>query len=52
MTNRELFHATMKHENGDKLLHLEQGFNVPYKKWYKQGMPSHVQNAKWAFLTE
>ena len=52
MTNRELFHATMRRENGDKLLHLEQGFNIPYKKWYKQGMPLHVQNAKWAFLTE
>jgi len=46
MTNRELFHATMLGENGDKLLHVEQGFNVPYKKWYKQGMPSHVQSAR------
>ncbi|MCL1888526.1 MAG: hypothetical protein FWF96_06610 [Kiritimatiellaeota bacterium] len=42
MTNRELFHATMRGENGDQLLHFEQGFSVPWKKWIQQGMPAHV----------
>jgi len=42
MTNRELFHATMNRENGDKLLHFELSFNVPYKKWYLEGLPKHV----------
>ncbi|MHB1483756.1 MAG: uroporphyrinogen decarboxylase/cobalamine-independent methonine synthase family protein [Saccharofermentanales bacterium] len=42
MTNRELFHATLAHENGDELLHFEQGFNVPYKKWYNEGLPADV----------
>jgi len=51
MTNRELFHATMRRENGDRLLHFELGFNVPYKKWRVQGMPSHVQALDWAQLT-
>jgi len=51
MTNRELFHATMRGENGGDLLHFEQAFIVPYKKWYVQGMPSHVKNAVWAELT-
>ncbi|MCL2664288.1 MAG: hypothetical protein FWE82_01620 [Defluviitaleaceae bacterium] len=45
MTNRELFYATMAGENGGDLLHFEQGFNVPYKKWYSQGMPAHVVSA-------
>jgi len=40
--NRELFHATMRGENGDQLLHFEQGFAVPWKKWQKQGLPAHV----------
>ena len=52
MTNRELFHATMRRENGGQLLHFELGFNVPYKKWYAQGMPGHVQPLDWAQLTE
>ncbi|GHV26120.1 hypothetical protein AGMMS4952_05500 [Spirochaetia bacterium] len=52
MNNRELFNAVMRHENGDQLLHFELGFNVPYKKWYKQGMPSHVQSVGWAEITE
>ncbi|MCL2518106.1 MAG: hypothetical protein FWF15_06030 [Oscillospiraceae bacterium] len=52
MTNRELFHATMRRENGDKLLHFELAFNVPYKKWYEQGMPSHVQPGWYPILNE
>ena len=51
MTNRELFHATMSHENGDQLLHFELGFNVPYKTWYKEGMPRSVVPCSWAELT-
>ena len=50
--NRELFHAAMRRENGEQLLHFEQGFNIPYKKWHKQGMPPHVQTVDWAYLTE
>ena len=52
MTNRELFHATMRGENGGDLYHFEQAFNVPYKTWYKQGLPEHVENVGWAQLTE
>jgi uroporphyrinogen decarboxylase len=42
----------MCRENGDKLLHFELGFNVPYKTWYTQGMPGHVQALDWASCTE
>jgi hypothetical protein len=42
MTNRELFDATMRNENGDKILHLEQCFNVPVNNWYREGLPRHV----------
>jgi len=42
MTNRELFHATMLGQNGGDLLHFEQGFGVPHKKWRLQGLPAHV----------
>jgi len=52
MTNRELFHATMRNENDGQLLHFELGFNIPYKKWYRQGMPAYVQPLDWAQLTE
>lgn len=52
MTNRELFHATMRGENGDKLLYMEQGFNIPHEEWIKDGMPPHVQNVDFAQLTE
>ena len=52
MNNRELFHATMRRENGDELLHIELSFNDPYKKWYSQGMPSYVKpDIWWASLT-
>lgn len=44
MDNRELFHASMKHENGNKLLHIEQGFNIVYKQWKKDGLPENVEN--------
>ncbi len=39
MDNRELFHATMHRENDGHLLHMEQGFNVPYAQWLAQGLP-------------
>ena len=42
MTNRELFHATMRRENGDKLLHMEQGFNITREKWLAEGLPESV----------
>ena len=43
MTNRELFHATMRRENGDQLLHYEQGYNAPtLEKWYDQGLPREI----------
>ncbi|WP_010261850.1 uroporphyrinogen decarboxylase family protein [Treponema primitia] len=44
MTNRELFHATMAGENGRQLLHMEQGFNIVYNNWLKDGLPSNVDN--------
>ena len=46
MTNRELFHATMCLENGDRLLHMEQGFLVLYEDWLKEGLPGRVVNAE------
>jgi len=43
MTNRELFHATMRRENGDRLLHYELGYNGrTLEKWYEAGLPRHV----------
>jgi hypothetical protein len=51
MTNRDLFHATMRWENDGQLLHVGQGFNVPYKRWYKEGLPAHVVNTDWVQLT-
>ena len=43
MTNRELFHATMKRENGDALLHYELGYNgKTLDKWYVDGLPQHI----------
>jgi hypothetical protein len=51
MNNRDLFHATMKHENGEKLLHIEQGFNIPYEKWLHAGLPEDVANVGNAQLT-
>ena len=42
MTNRELFHATMRRENGVKLLHMEQGFGIRYRDWLKEGLPPHI----------
>lgn len=45
MSNRELFHATMRRENGTRLLHMEQGFNVVYPDWRKQGLPKEVQTS-------
>ena len=42
MSNRELFHATMRRENGDRLLHMEQGFNIIYEQWLADGLPRHV----------
>ena len=47
MNNRDLFHATMHRENGGDLLHIELAFNVPYKKWYSQGMPLYVKPGEW-----
>lgn len=52
MTNRELFHATLAGENGGDLLHFEQAFTVPYRTWYREGLPEHVQNAVWCELSE
>lgn len=45
MSNRELFHATMRRENGTRLLHMEQGFNVVHPDWRKQGLPKEVQTS-------
>ena len=43
MSNRELFHATMRRENGDRLLHYELGYNAgTLDKWYKQGLPRDI----------
>ena len=44
MSNRELFHATMRRETGGSLLHMEQGFNVRYEEWKAQGLPDGVAN--------
>lgn len=46
MTNRDLFHATMRRENGEDLLHMEQGFNIGYDSWIEQGLPSHIADAR------
>lgn len=35
----------MKRENGDLLLHMEQGFNINYGAWLKNGLPAEVSNA-------
>lgn len=51
MTNRELFHATMSCDNGDKLLHMEQGFNIPYEQWLADGLPKYVARVGNAELT-
>jgi uroporphyrinogen decarboxylase len=45
MTNRELFHATMCGENGKDLLHMEQGFNIPYDQWQREGLPLEIHDA-------
>ena len=45
MTNRELFHETMRRENGDRLLHMEQGFNIRYDQWLQEGLPTGVEDA-------
>ena len=42
MTNREVFHATMRRENGDHLLQLKQGFNIPHGQWLAEGLPAGV----------
>jgi hypothetical protein len=43
MSNRELFHATMRRENGDRLLHYEMGYNArTLEKWYEQGLPREI----------
>lgn len=44
MTNRELFHATMRRENGEKLLHMEQGFGIRYKDWLEDGLPPNISD--------
>jgi len=51
MTNRELFHATMRRENGDQLLHFELGFNISYDEWLKAGLPHYVRNVGMAEIT-
>jgi hypothetical protein len=52
MDNRDLFHATMRRENGSQILHMEQGFNVPYRKWLAQGLPPSVANVGGVELTD
>jgi uroporphyrinogen decarboxylase len=47
MTNRDLFHATMRFENGDALLHFEQGFMIPYEDWRRDGLPDGTTNTHW-----
>lgn len=43
MNNRELFHATMRRENGSLLLHAEMGHHKDLgKSWPTQGLPAHV----------
>lgn len=51
MTNRELFHATMRRENGHEMLHMEQGFNIPYEQWLANGLPQDVANVGSVELT-
>jgi uroporphyrinogen decarboxylase len=34
----------MSCDNGDDLLHMEQGFNIHYEEWVQQGLPSSVAN--------
>jgi hypothetical protein len=48
MTNRELFHATLRRENGDQLLQLEQGFNIIHEKWLAEGLPADVADVNMA----
>jgi hypothetical protein len=50
MNNRELFHATMTGENGRRLLHMEQGFNIVYDQWLKDGLPPDVINCDFPVL--
>jgi len=52
MTNRDLFHATMHRENGDQLLHIEQGFNIPISQWHDQGLPSNIVEPTFHGITE
>ncbi|MBI2940872.1 MAG: hypothetical protein HYY04_10585 [Chloroflexi bacterium] len=40
--NRELFHATMRRENGDRLLHIVQGFLPKVEEWQVQGLPEEI----------
>lgn len=45
MTNRELFHATMRRQNGERLLHIEQGFTCDdglLARWRTEGLPPDV----------
>jgi len=42
MTNRDLFHATMRRENGENLLHVIQGFDVVLSDWQAQGLPPEL----------
>ncbi len=51
MDTRELFHATMRRENGSALLHMEQGFNIPFERWQRQGLPAEVVNVGGVELT-
>jgi len=48
MTNRELFHATMQGENGDKLLRMELSFNIHGPTWRNDGLP-HFVNTDYGF---
>ncbi len=52
MTNRDLFHATMRFENGDSLLHLEQGFMIPFEDWRRDGLPAEVADTHWPKIAE
>ena len=43
-TNRELFHATMRKQNGCQLLYVEQGYtDGVYEDWLEEGLPTTVQ---------
>jgi uroporphyrinogen decarboxylase len=48
MTNRDLFHATVRRENGDRLLQLEQGFNIDHERWLAEGLPAGVGDVNMA----